>query len=531
MENCKPTRMSTLTIKRKRDKPTEDEEVGVFDISANTGIWETCGAQQYDVLQPINELVDNALAAILSALLAIISGNIYVIIDLDKNRGSIEHSGGITFPTDMKGLAECFMYGAKKRSSMLNEHGCGLKTSLAILDPENRSWKLTIKKVNEDNELDYYTVQAPYQNKMQLKRTTTWPGVNTEVKNGSIIEFPIDKSYFKALYSSKSPKMSDIIDLHDRIKCHLSYMWMRVPELLDNRVRMYYNGDIVTPFKFNHDGVDEYVESKSRTDSIKMNEGRYSLDIEKIKLKRSAKKISGTRNFKYAMDANGVYIYKNGRLIEAVNGNERDRKLYSRIFGCVPDPHHNGHIVIVNISGGQSDLPQTVPTKNRFKDGDLFNELIDKLHEQLRNLFPTREHVSEDDDIIKWKTAKENMLVSMGMSYTIRQEDSYKLPDGHRTPRIDIIETVNGLDNIYEFKAKVKPETEHIGQILLNWKMAKHANPDKTIKPILMLRATDGIVEIPQNIISMLTYLKTSDDFDLVIRNTKNETLYPTSRI
>ncbi len=519
------------TIKRKRVKPTEDEEVGEFDISANTGMWETYAAQQYDVLQPINELFDNALAAILSAFLAIVSGNIYVSIDLEKGRGSIEHSGGATFPTDMKGLAECFMYGAKKRSSSLNEHGCGLKTSLAILDPDNSSWKLTIKKLNEDNELDYYVVQAPYQNKMQLKRTINWPGTNSEKRNGSIIEFPINKSYFKALYSSKSPKMSDIVDLHDRIKCHLAYMWMRVPELLDNRIRIYYNGDIVTPFKFNHDDVDEYVESKTRCDPIKMNEGRYSLDIEKIKLKKSAKKIPGTRNFKYAMDANGVYIYKNGRLIEAVNGNERDRKLYSRIFGVVPDPHHNGYIVIVNISGNQVDLPQTVPTKNRFKDGDLFNELIDKLHEQLRDLFPTRDHVSEAVDISKWKTAKENMLDSTGISYSIRQEDSYILPDGHRSPRIDIIETVNGVDNIYEFKAKVKPETEHIAQIFFNWIIAKQANPDKTIKPILMLRATDIKQDIPAIIISYLTYLKSMFNFDLTIRNTKNETLYPTSRI
>jgi hypothetical protein len=536
-------KMSTIKRKRMPVKPVEEETVGTveeeavgtFDITSNIGMWKTFVCQDYEPFQPICELFDNALAAIISAFTTIICGSIYLAIDFESGRGSIEHNGGLTFPTDMAGLAECFMYGAKKHSSSLNEHGCGLKTSLAILDPANSSWKLTIKKLNDVNELEYYTVQAPYQNKMQLRRTKIWPGTNTEKKNGSIIEFPITKDMFKPLYASKTPKMKDIPDLHDRIKCHLAYRWMRVPELLENRIRMYYNNDIVTPFKFNHDDVDEYVESRNRFPTIEMNDGTYKLDIETIKLKNTANKIPGSREFKYGQDYNGAHLYKNGRLIEAVNSNAGSghRKLYSRIFGCVPDPHHNGYIVIVNISGKQGNLPPTVTTKTQFMASDLFNELIDELQDKLKNLFPKRDRISEAIDKKEWMADRINHLNTFpSISYTLDEEVSFTLPGGQRSPPIDMVETSGDSITIYECKAKVKPATEHIAQIFFNWVITKFAQPDKTIRPVLMLHPTEEAnYTIPANILSYLSNLKTSYGFDLIIRNTKNKTLYPTSRI
>ena len=112
-------------------EPVVETVSSTISIDDAGSLWSTLSSMCYDNFQPINELCDNAIAAIIALTVALISGDIYITFNFSTNMGSIEHSGGVTFPTDPDGLKRCFTVGGKQQTS-LNEHGSGLKSSLAI---------------------------------------------------------------------------------------------------------------------------------------------------------------------------------------------------------------------------------------------------------------------------------------------------------------------------------------------------------------------------------------------------------------
>lgn len=106
--------------------------------TTNTGLWRTLANNEYeDSMQPIAEIIDNSLATE--------STVIKITLDFEKNRGSIEDNGK-GFPVTPDELSRCFTYSPETRvQTNLNEHGCGLKSSLAILDPNDESWGVAWK--------------------------------------------------------------------------------------------------------------------------------------------------------------------------------------------------------------------------------------------------------------------------------------------------------------------------------------------------------------------------------------------------
>lgn len=483
--------------------------------------WGAWASQDYDCFQPIVELDDNAIAAILALKGG--SGSIYHAFDFEKSVGSIEHSGGITFPLNPTEIARCFTYG-DKCPTLLNEHGCGLKSSLAILDPYNKSWKIYIKYV-QDGVMKVKSICAPYTSSMILRDETEWPGENKTAENGSYITFPLDKRRFNRLYQKKDE--ASMKDLHERIKCQLTHMWMKLDEMIEGRIQMFYNGDRLVPFCFGHERLREYV------DNITNNEFTLSTGavvyVQHIVVNSKGKtKLPGSYTFKRAMTANGAYLFKNGRFIESINDDEPARgDLYSRIIGGVPDNHHNGNIILVNMVGTQPTLPPSVPTKNRFQSHELFDELLDKLYEIVKKSF------------VMSKAEKEAKIAD---GYAVRTEKSMKVWNPHvifesektfplgevRTPQIDLVVTNEDKRELIEFKRGVTPATSDIGQLFMNWALAKKSpeNERKTLKPVLILRALSSQDQkISDTIKTYLTILKEEFGFAPEIRNTDDTML------
>jgi hypothetical protein len=493
-------------------------------ISDSSALWTALSQQCYDNFQPINELVDNAIAAIIRGGG---NGNIYITFDFATNTGSIEHSGGVTFPLTSEGLSACFTYGYKQTSS-LNEHGCGLKSSLAILDPTNTIWKIWMKH-DDNGVLSVLGVSAPYSDSMEIQDEEGWPGANKTIEAGTYITFPIKKDRFVDLYSSRDAKMSDVADLHNRIRCHFSHMWMKQEDVLSGRVRIHYNGAPVIPFSFSsHEVYDKYVESSKKLEFVISTGAK--IYVEEIKLKRDAVKIPGSYKFKHAMTSNGVVLFKNGRWIEFINNDDPGRKLYSRILGSVPDNHHNGYIKVVNMVGTQEQLPPTVPTKNRFGIGPIFEELINGLRKHITP-FPGNKHVSEDSVVIKYKETLQKALATLGLPQPplLEQEKSYRLDGGITTPPIDLVKTFGDNIEIMEFKATHKPQVDHFAQLFVNWTFAKAANPGKSVSAVLLLLDSGDPVTISDAHKHYLMILNDAYGFNPIIRTVKNEQVWPTS--
>ena len=492
-------------------------EATTINIDNTSELWTSLSAQSYDNFQPIDELIDNAIAAIIPAK----NGDIYTVFDFDANVGSIEHSGGVTFPTDPAGISRCFTVGGKQPTS-LNEHGCGLKSSLAILDPTNTSWEIWIKSIVDGN-LVIRNVSAPYKNGMTLTVESSWPGQNKNSEPGSFIRFPLKKERFRSLYTKDDAKMGDL-DLHKRISNHLSHMWMKQEDVRSSRIRHFYNGVLIKPFSFHSENVYDSSVASIIQKTFSLSTGA-KVDIEEIKIRQGIKSIEGSSMFKYSMNSTGVVVFKNGRLIEFINGNQFGRNLYTYIFGCSPHNNYNGHIRLVNMIGTQDQLPATVPTKNRFQDEtELFVEFLNGLRDNLTP-YTKPEHISEDSMVSDYKREREGTMAAMGIVCSLEQEKVFTV-DGESTPRMDLVCTHGDTIDIMEFKARSKVQLDDLSQLMANWMLAKAANPTKGVRPVLVLFGSDA----PALTSAHRQYLhifKEMCGFAPIIRTNKNIPLYP----
>ncbi len=472
-------------------------DVRVFEIknelNAESLQWDAWSKQLHDPLQPINELVDNAIAAILALLGAV--GKIYVNINFKTNIGSIEHSGGTTFPLDIPSIIRCFAYGGKKPSS-LNEHGCGLKTSLAILDKSNSKWKIYIKIV-EGGVLKFFSISAPYSNTMHIIPETAWPGANKSAEPGSFIQFPVAKTLVRSLYKKQGAKMTDK-DVDTRFKNHLGHMWQRVEKVVNGDIQIFYNNERVEPFSFQKPGVfDVYVDDYKPKKTYDLSSGG-KVEVEEIKLREGSRKIPGTNIFAYAQHANGAYLFKNGRHIESICA-EDARELYSRTFGSVPHHGHNGTMILVNLVGDQDVLPPTVPTKNRFGASELFDELITLLSEKLTRIVAKEDRTNESAIVARFKEQRERTMLSAGITgYSLEGEKQFLL-SGAATPPIDLVETTGNKITVMEFKALNKVRTQDLAQLFFNWSLACASCPGKGVCASLYIAPSANFTMIPDH--------------------------------
>jgi hypothetical protein len=496
-----------------------------FEIRDSGAMWGVLSKACNDALQPINELIDNAIAAIQAGSSKTKAGKIYVTLDIEAQRGSIEHSGGTTFPLDIPGIVRCFTYGGKDQS-FLNEHGCGLKTSLAILDPSNSAWKIWIKSGSK-----FYSISAPYTDRMKIVSEDSWPGEDKTNEPGTFIQFPAAKGHFGSLFAKKTAKMK-AQDVDQRLRNHLAHMWMYVPEIVSGNVEIKYKGERVLPFHFGAQCVSEFVETHNpRYHATKLSTGG-KVEVEEIDLRESYKKIPGTSTFKYAQTANGIYLYKNGRFIEFICRDTADTDVYSRVFGGEPHHSHNGTIKLINLVGPQDKLPPTIPTKNKFVQSELLCELFETLPELLRK--PMRKHTPESEDSIVAKyveNTQKNMAAAGIVDFHIEREKEFVLPSGGKTPPVDVVEIRKDSLRILEFKKNAKPTVQDYSQIFWNWVLVCASNDadGKIVKPALYLQYSDGYI-MPKDHIEYLEILKEKQGFSLEIYNTRNDKLYPVAK-
>lgn len=445
--------------------------MSAIDFKINTGqtcLWKVLSKNKYDdSLQPLLELLDNSFAAD--------SHEIRLQIDFIEKKCSIEDDGR-GLPIDSAGLSRCFSYGEQSPTD-LNEHGCGMKSSLAILDPTDTNWSVRWKRDGKK-----YCVQAPYSiTSHQAKIETLWIG-DIQKETGTLIMFPLAKDTLSALYASKDAKMADD-DVIMRLRNEFAHYWMKYPKFMDRDVKLYVNGDQVIPFKMPESY--QFYETLPKIHKNVISTGA-TVNVEIYKLKES---IKDSRWFKKSMTSNGFYIYKNGRLIQRINSG----KLYKRLCGTAPHNNHNGFIVIINIAGTQSQCPVTVPTKNKFNEDDIFEEVCTYVYNLTHKLVLNEKDESEESKLEKFHTTRITTFQELE-GYSFRLNESIKY-DGLKfsAPQIDGIEEVNNTMTIYEAKRGNIPSLPDIIQLYGNWILASVAvDNSKSKKPVLLIDAAKG---------------------------------------
>jgi hypothetical protein len=483
-----------------------------FNINTtNKGLWRTLANNEYeDSMQPISEIIDNAIAAKAT--------NIKVHMDFDKNYGYIEDNGH-GFPTTPEELSRCFTYSPDTRvQTDLNEHGCGLKSSLAILDPHDKEWKVTWK-INGK----IYRVEAPYAKPSHSAiELSKWPGTLKDA-TGSLIEFPIQKNQLSSLYNKKGTSMANVLP---KLKDELSQYWMKHPRFINGTVKLYLNDEYIEPFSMPHDNTNYVKSVKNFTGTLssgaKVDGSHYVL----------AQHVPNSW-FRRSINYNGVYLFKNGRIIQKVNSGS----LYKQITGTDTNTNLNGNIVIVNISGKPEALPITVPTKNKFKPSHnpLFDELIDYLRKEIKFEITCETKESEEKLLEKFQTVRANGFASeddFDYKFLLKEQLNSK-DDNLNSPQIDAIEIINKKAIIYEAKRENKVALAHISQLYSNWILSidviKEQYPVvEKIVPVLIINANKEDYNVPEGLKTKIKKLHENSKcgFLMEVRNYENQEIF-----
>ncbi len=483
-------------------------------------LWNSLSKTQLDAIQPIAELVDNGIAAVLKCVDGgHIAGTIYIVFDFDKGEGSIEHYGGSTFPTKKDDLMRCFTYGnadIDEFKSSLNEHGCGMKTSLAILDPTNKAWAIYIK-----NGPAYYCVRAPYSMQMRLLRPGLWPGSQQEPKYGSYITFPINKDRFGYLYTSKTAKKADI---DARIRAELSHMWMKQPHIANKDIKIFYNGEAIEPFN-----PANMPFTKDQGHELKKMSSGGTVDIKQYFLKSEINKHKDTNWFKYSQGAAGIYFFKNGRYIDAIRGDNSCGGLYEEIMGSKSHQTHIGCIVIVNLQGNQSQLPKTVTTKNKFLFGDpLFKEVCGIIRDAI--VKPSATVTASEESLVKKyvdQLRKDNTKYKLKQDIDVELRFDYPNSKEKTVPYDAVIrDHGSGMMTLIEAKASASLAHDHITQLFTNWCVVCALNPGVRVLPKMLLNCRDDYVPTAQQV-ETISLLGAKYGFELEILNYDDSAVYP----
>jgi hypothetical protein len=478
--------------------------------TTNTGLWRTLANNEYeDSMQPIAEIIDNSLAAE--------STVIKITLDFEKNRGSIEDNGK-GFPVTPDELSRCFTYSPETRvQTNLNEHGCGLKSSLAILDPNDESWGVAWKNKK------MYHVNAPYSSmKHSAVEINVWPGSITD-KTGSLIEFPIQKKQFSSLYSKKSASMTTVLP---KIKEELSQYWMRYPKFTNGVIKMYLNDEQINPFLIPHDDTN-YVSSVKNfscalTSGAKLEGSHYVI----------AQHIPNSW-FRKTITANGIYLFKNGRMIQKVTSGS----LYKQITQLDVNTTLNGNIAVVNIFGEQKDLPITVPTKNKFKPSHnpLFDEVVKILQREIKFEATLEKYVSEESLLARFEKTRSDAFGSeedIDYKFILKEQFKFK-EDNLNSPQLDAIEIINKKAIVYEAKRENKVALQHINQLYCNWILSNDAIKEmygtvEKVIPILIINSDKENHVLSESLKIKIKKLSENSKigFPIEIRNYDNAELY-----
>ncbi len=498
----------------KKSKPVETSlsdllvsPAGVMRLTVNIGgdIWKIWSRSQYTAFGRLLELLDNALADKVKAT------RVHLHIDFEKGIAFIEDDG-TGFPITIIELQRCFNYGATCPTD-LNEHGCGLNQALASLDPSNSRWRVVWKASNGL----IYQIRAPYSGSLDVHTIDTWPGQMTERPTGAYIEFPINKQHFAELYAAgKRAKMENPLA---NIRENLAETWMLNQRMKTGDVKLFLNNEEVTPLTLSR--ISDYETSSNRV--VKTMSTGATIEIYQFNLKQS---VPNSR-FKKTNSATGYYFFKNGRLIEHIDGGSA----YNQLYGAEKHPSHAGFIVLINMVGKQDQLPHTVPTKNKIPPSELRTELYDIVKDNVKiegEITPSEESLVQA--FIKMRQTNFSRLIP---SYKIEEKRTLTITPDDRpafnSPQIDIVEEVGKTTYIYEAKRNNAVDLDAIRQLYGNWIICREFYAaDQTVVPCLLINTDKKLSDNEFKCLPMLFPLAAHSDmgFPLIVMNYKGEMLY-----
>lgn len=447
-----------------------------FTIDADPSFaWTAWGNMSYkSVADVIAELVDNSIQGKATQCL------VNIIEPTKTSRFVTIEDDSMWDEINTNTLVKCFGYGkgSHVKKQGLNEHNCGLKHSLAYMDPENSRWCIQIKKDGETWEL-----RAPYCHNMKLEKISNYEGTIAK-PNGTFIKIPLDNTQFKTLYYQRSVKGEpNTVMLTERLGLYLSCFWMMKDEFKKREFIIYLNGKKVEPYDILNDETVSLGE-KGKIEPIEMalaeNCPKVRIEIWHLDLKTNFRKDHPI--FRRTPEYCGAFIFKHGRLIKG--------QIFPEIYGITRDYHYSGHIVLVNVTGDSSGLPDTHTTKNDFNNKD---SKLETLYEYIKEKTPPlqkkqvdKAHDKCENELIRLfylqKLANNKKKIEKG-DYQCYEHCNFKLHTNNQVlqnkDQCDMVEHDKKDKTVTIYEGKVNPITvDDCRQLFFYYRNLKYYCPE-----------------------------------------------------
>lgn len=200
-------------------------------LIANEGIFRGLAKQNMIFHQCIGELIDNSIAAKREDQ----KFKVDVIFIKEDNKDLVDvyvadNSKGMSIEIFMKALQ---LGESATTENRLNEHGFGMKNSLATLSRENGYWKIWTKPI-EDNTI--YSTEGPFKPDMVIKEEDAFPEeefLPTDIS--TLIKVSVKLSFIQTVQGRGAPS-KDLATLRTWLIEHLGVMyrgiWSRIKKPL-----------------------------------------------------------------------------------------------------------------------------------------------------------------------------------------------------------------------------------------------------------------------------------------------------------
>lgn len=432
------------------------------NIPDSDALWKGLGGNFDSLTQIINEFIDNSLSDFIkfnqSEIKKIIirvtqkSNDIYEI--------EIEDTG-----SGIQDLTSAFSIGNKSsQSTSLNEHGFGMKHSLAAANPSNNNWSVkTRTKENKENE-EYYEIRAPFnltkQKALKIQGNSAWNGLQP---TGTIIKFEISKSLLKTISRGLKGNYSNLESLMNILAEDLGYTYGTYISNNTASISIRYKEmtmpDIVTKDISEIKPVyTDIIQPGINTTSVDLGNGEVEIDYEFLQADKSKYKKYYLAN----MSTSGVEIRINGRLLA---GN-----LFSEIWGI--EKHNSFNYILIRLNV-KSDFPDRLPTTTTNKTGLKQDDTkLEEIYKWIKSKIPEpRKRASLSDHEIDLFNQLKNLKLTTLKQYDpslIVEREKHAFTSVGEKIRIDLYQSFQNKTTIYEGK-KDQTTPQDVYQLLMYW--------------------------------------------------------------
>lgn len=205
--------------------------VSTNTVTVQTHSWKAFGNQIVCKFAALNEIIQNAIAAIIryTIMMGITDSRYFADNHVDVSIKHLKHGTYLYVQNNgiVADLRKVLDYGRLNRDTALNQHGTGFKTAASFFNPTNDSWAFYTRDAEH-----VYRVCAPYSTEMIIEEIEEWPFSDWAV---SCVEIKVD----------------DDITMNDITAKELGF---RYAFAIKNGVNLTFNDKIVRPVMPN--GID-----------------------------------------------------------------------------------------------------------------------------------------------------------------------------------------------------------------------------------------------------------------------------------